>query len=431
MKRKRSSFNKSWIIIPILSVLVVLGFLLVFTNPSFWFKKSIHEDAKRYSNKHCLVFYPNGKTGKQMAKKIAKENSDDMVYDYSLVPYGDYYLVNYGMGYSYFVDKEYKDIVINDINDEGKRIISDYLRYWVKKQLPDVYYNDSFLKDSYIDNLSFDGATYSFENENLKCRFPNYDVDVTIPLRYIQNGLNMDFGYPDCLYIKPTYIDSNHPVLCLTFDDGPQFDYEPDESSSVSIVDTLYRYDATATFYCIGDNLVNRYAWTDEEANKFLKESINNGNEYGSHTQTHDYYMTEFDSEEAIDSAINGPAEYLFKNFGYEMKTYRPPYGFFNDFTLDCQDYPAILWTLDSYDWDYEDAQSIYDEVMSANLYDGDIILFHEIYDSTAEAIEKIIPDLIKQGYQLVSVNEMLKYEGIDISTLKYYYNLNPRLYYE
>lgn len=431
MAKKKIKYKKSWIIIFVLSLLVVLGFLLIFTNPSFWFKKSVHEDGKKYSTKHCLVFYPDGKTGKEMAKKIAKENSDDMIFDYSLVPYGDYYLVNYGMGYSYFVDKEYEDIVIGDISYEGKKIISDYLRYWVKRQLPEVYYGNSFLEDSYIDNLSFDGVTYGFENENLKCRFPNYDVDVLIPLRYIQDGLNMDFGYPDCLYIKPTYIDSNHPVLCLTFDDGPQFGYAPNESSSVSIVDTLYRYDTTATFYCIGDNLTNRDVWTEEEANKFLKESINNGNEYGSHTQTHEYYMTEYGSEDAIDEAINGPAEYLSKNFNYEMKTYRPPYGFFSDFVLQAQDYPAILYSLDSYDWDYYDADSIYDRVMSTDLYDGDIILFHEIYDTTAKAIKKIIPELIKQGYQLVSVSEMLKYENIDISTLKYYYNLNPRPYYE
>lgn len=431
MVKKKKKISKSWILIFVLLVLVILGFLLIFTNTKFWFKKSIHDDAKTYSTKHCLVFYPNSKTGKDMAKTIANENKNDMIFDYSLVPYGDYYLVNYGNGYSYFVDKEYKDIVVSEVSDEGKRIISDYLRYWVKKQLPETYYNTSFINDSYIDNLNFEGVVYDVVGENLNCRFPNYDVDVLIPLRYIQKGINMNFGYPESLYRKPVYIDHDHPVICLTFDDGPDFEYEMEESSSVDIVNTLYKYDATATFYCIGDNLSDRSAWTDYQAYKFLSQSINNGNEYGSHTQTHEYYMTEYSSEEAIDNAINGPAKYFKQNLSYDCMSYRPPYGFFDDNTLAAQDYPAILWSLDSDDWKYDDAQSIYDKVFSVELLEGDIVLFHDVYDATAKAIEKIVPELIKQGYQLVTVSDMLKHEGIDITTLKYYYNLKPSPYYE
>lgn len=101
MVNKKKKISKSWILIFVLSILIILGFLLIFTNTKFWFKKSIHDDAKTYSTKHCLVFYPNSKTGKDMAKTIANENKNDMIFDYSLVPYGDYYLVNYGNGYSY------------------------------------------------------------------------------------------------------------------------------------------------------------------------------------------------------------------------------------------------------------------------------------------------------------------------------------------
>lgn len=431
MTVKKRRVNKSWIIIFVLSLLIILGFLLIFTNTSFWFKKSAHNNAKSYSTKHCLVFYPNSKTGKDMARKIAKENSDDSIYDYSLIPYGDYYLVDYGKGYSFFIDKNNQDVVIEQISDDAKRIISDYLRYWVKKELPDVYYDCDFLNDSYIENLNFDGVTYGLEAENLKCRFPNYDVDVLVPLRYIQKELGMNFGYEEAMYSKPTYIDSNHPVICLTFDDGPQFAYKKEESSTVLIVDTLYRYDATATFYCIGDKLMDRDVWTDTEVNSFLLESINNGNEYGSHTQTHEYYMNEYSTSESIDDAINGPVKFFKQNFGYEMKTYRPPYGIFDQNTLNAQDYPAILWSIDSYDWQYDDANDIYEKVINEELLDGDIILFYDIYNSSAKAIEKIIPELIKQGYQLVTVSEMLKYEGIDINSLKYYYYLNPSSYYE
>jgi peptidoglycan/xylan/chitin deacetylase (PgdA/CDA1 family) len=40
---------------------------------------------------------------------------------------------------------------------------------------------------------------------------------------------------------------------------------------------------------------------------------------------------------------------------------------------------------------------------------DGDIILMHEIYDSTAEAVELLLPKLIKKGYQFVTCSELIK----------------------
>ena len=41
---------------------------------------------------------------------------------------------------------------------------------------------------------------------------------------------------------------------------------------------------------------------------------------------------------------------------------------------------------------------------------DGRVILMHSIYDSTAKAVEKMVPWLLKEGYQLVTVNELLQY---------------------
>lgn len=426
---KKKKFN-STIMIVVLSILVIVGFLFLTTNPSFWFKKSIHDDARRYATKHCLVFYPDNDYAKKQAKLMTKGIKDNRVYDYSLIPYGDYYLVSYGNGVEYFVDKENKTISINEVSDYGKRIIADYLRYAVKKDNPDKYYNIEFLENSSIDKLNFDTATYDIKNEFLRCKFAEYDVDVLVPLKYIQTEINMNFGYPNELYSKPTYIDPNHHVICLTFDDGPQLWYGPDESSSKAIVDTLYKYDATATFYVCGYSLEERDEWTDYQVYSFLKDSINNGNEYGSHTAGHDD-LIDFSTSEGIVDSIMQPAEFMKDLLNYDMVTYRPPGGMIDDDVLKAQPYPAILWNVDSDDWDLRSADEIYNKIMSYELDDGDILLFHDIYDETAKAIEKIVPELIKQGFQLVTVKDMLKYEGIDINNLSYYYNLNPWPYYE
>lgn len=429
-KNKKIKINKSIPTIIILIILIIAVYLLCFTNPSFWFKKSAHEDAKSYSTKHCLVFYPDCSIGKRYAKKISKDAKKDTIYDYSLVPYGDYYLVNYSNGVKYFVDKDYKDIEVKEITDQGKRIIADYLKYTIKKNDSDKYYDSKFLEEIYIDNLDFTGITYEIDGESLKCRFDKYDTDVEVPLKYMQSEISMNFGYPMEVYRKPTYIDKDHTVICLTFDDGPQFGYVPEESSSKSIVDTLYKYDATATFYVVGYELLSEDAWTDYEKYSFIKKSINNGNEYGSHTYGHEDLPSLSTAEEIV-HAIQEPADILSEIIDYKMITYRPPGGEINNNVLNVQPMPAILWDVDSVDWLYEDADKIYDEVVDIDYDDGDIIIFHDIYDSTAEAIKKIVPALIDKGYQLVTVSDMLEYEGIILSNLHYYYNLNPSPNYE
>ena len=106
MAKRRRVNMQSVIIIAVLSALVITGFLLLTVNFSFIGKKSIHEDAKRYTTRHCLAFYPDSVEGKARAKQICKGVKDDSVYDYTLIPYGDYYLINYGGENRYFTDKD-------------------------------------------------------------------------------------------------------------------------------------------------------------------------------------------------------------------------------------------------------------------------------------------------------------------------------------
>ena len=134
VKRKLKKKNMSVVMIAVLSALVITGFLFLTSNPSFWFKKSIHEDAKKYSNRSCLAFYPDNENGKKIAKQLCKSAEKGSIFDYSLVPYGDYYLVSYGNGIEYFTDKQYKSISVGEISDNGKKIIADYLRYQMKKE---------------------------------------------------------------------------------------------------------------------------------------------------------------------------------------------------------------------------------------------------------------------------------------------------------
>ena len=54
---------------------------------------------------------------------------------------------------------------------------------------------------------------------------------------------------------------------------------------------------------------------------------------------------------------------------------------------------------------------------------DGDIILMHDLYPTTAKAVEKLVPKLVKKGFQLVTIDELMYYKGIEGKSGKVYYS--------
>ena len=421
---KRRRLRKSVVVIGLIFIgALFLSLFLFFNNVAFFGKHSIHEDAKTYKTRHCLAFYPETEEGRSYARSLCKGVKDDQIYDYSLVPYGDYYLVSYGNKVKYFVDKDMQKMELKELDEEGKKIVIDYLRYEIKKNDPTNYYNSSYIKGITVDQVDFTKISYALEGEDLKVDYSEYGYQALIPLKYLQDALDMNLGFPYEVYRRPIYISDleEHPILCLTFNDGPDFAYPKGVCTSEKIVDLLYSYDACGTFYVLGKNLENRENWADYQAYYFLTRSINRCNEYGSFTQNR-VYLTDSDAE-TIKKEIMGPVEYA-KNFlNYEMKTYRPVGGEFDETTLDAQPLPAVLWEIDSLDWNYDSGQEIYDEIMSIELEPGDIIVMHDIYEETYDALEKLLPVLVDKGYQLLTVSDLFTAYGIDPTAIKYLYS--------
>ena len=65
-----------------------------------------------------------------------------------------------------------------------------------------------------------------------------------------------------------------------------------------------------------------------------------------------------------------------------------------------------------SLDWQTRDVQATMDSVMK-DAADGRIVLMHDIYDQSIDAAIRLIPKLIEEGYQLVTVSEMAQAKGI------------------
>lgn len=91
---------------------------------------------------------------------------------------------------------------------------------------------------------------------------------------------------------------------------------------------------------------------------------------------------------------------------GDNIKYLRPPYGAYNKNNLDTINMPLILWDLDTEDWRYRDVDHIVNYIIE-NVNDGSIILMHELYETSYEALKIALPKLYSMGYQVVSITEL------------------------
>ncbi len=227
--------------------------------------------------------------------------------------------------------------------------------------------------------------------------------------------------------------------VALTFDDGPH------NVRTKAIVDELDKYGYNATFFVVG----NRVDGTDYNGAAAMKYAYEHGNEIGIHGYTHmKYYDACSDSDY---KAELGNTEKAIKAVipNYNVRLMRPVGGKITNKRLQSCKYSVIMWSVDSEDWKYQYStggtaeadqkrDKIVDNVMSS-VSDGDIILMHDIYESTYDAAVIIIEQLNKRGYEIVTVSELLgkgmsagkKYSrantGVSTEPLLYFTNLKEK----
>lgn len=218
---------------------------------------------------------------------------------------------------------------------------------------------------------------------------------------YLPDQSSIDLTYQDLSgiirlpsQVNTDTIDPNKPMVALTFDDGPY------SKVTDRLLDLLDQYNAKATFFVVG-NRVSSYADS-------VRRAVEAGHEIGIHTWEH-AYLTGLD-EAGIMRQIDLTQEALQDAAGYTSAVIRPPGGKFNDFVSEVgakHGYYFANWSVDTEDWKSRNADSVYQQAMS-QVRNGSIILCHDLYPTTADAMERVIPELIEQGYQLVTVSELL-----------------------
>lgn len=191
------------------------------------------------------------------------------------------------------------------------------------------------------------------------------------------------------------------PMIALTFDDGP---YSP---VTGRILDTLEACGGRATFFVEGDR-VNGCA-------PVVRRAVELGCQIGIHTWDHQRLMTAL-SDNEICAQLAATADEVTRAAGVTPTLCRPVGGVVNDAVCEAIDYPMILWSVDTRDWESQNADAVSAQILGA-VQDGDVVLMHDLYPSTAEAVERIVPALLEQGYALVTVEELAARRGAQLQS--------------
>ena len=199
-------------------------------------------------------------------------------------------------------------------------------------------------------------------------------------------------------------IDPQKPMIALTFDDGPHYEY------TNNILDALEKYNGVATFFVLGSRA---------EKNKgIIKRIAQGGNQIGNHTYDHKQ-LTKLGGKEMIDD-LTKTSDIIQDITSIRPSLLRPTYGNINDNVKLYADAPLILWSIDTLDWKSRNKQKIVNAALK-KVRNGDIILMHDIYKTTAMAAEVIIKELSSRGYQLVTIEELYEAKGVDLLKGKVY----------
>ena len=286
--------------------------------------------------------------------------------------------------YTYLFDKNNNKFI--DISDilEKKELINDIKKEFKNKynkrlsnniKIEKYYIGENYLtfyftinKIDYLIQITIDNIKFNFDiNSKNKLNLDN--------INYINNDEKS--------------IDINKPIVALTFDDGPS-------KYTSEILNILKDNDINATFFVLG----NKVSYGQETLIKMLE----NGNEIGNHTYNHKW-LAHLDEVE-IKNQISQTQEIIFEYTRYLPKVFRPSYGDIPKKVQKEVSLEVTLWNIDTLDWKLKSVNKIVERA-TRKTKDGDIILMHDTYKRTKDALPKIIKILKQKGFQFVTISEL------------------------
>jgi len=196
-------------------------------------------------------------------------------------------------------------------------------------------------------------------------------------------------------------IEATRPIIAMSFNAAPGSAYFN------RLLDLFERYNVRGTFSVPG-NLVSI------DQSSLVRASLN-GNEIIGQSWNHRNLAKL--SEDEVRRQILDTAEAIRSVTGISSNLFRTPFGEVNDLIRSVSSdlgFTIVNWNLDTMDWRYEDADTIIYNVLES-IQDRDIILSHANYATTLEVYTRLIPILISNGFQFVTVSELFQWSQIII----------------
>ena len=219
-------------------------------------------------------------------------------------------------------------------------------------------------------------------------------------------------------YVSTRKYDPDKKIIALTFDYGPSTD---ETNGTSDLLDLLEQYDSKATFFCLGNRL-------NDESAPLLKRMVELGCEIGNHSYDHTQLTTL--NAQGVRDQIDKTNELIKKYSGKDCRLIRPPYGDANNDIVPANvSQPFIMWDMDTLDWKTKNAASVISlvEKYKEQDWDGAVILMHDIHPTTIEACKTIIPELVNDGYQLVTISELAYLKGVKLEPGKSYWGIDEK----
>lgn len=181
--------------------------------------------------------------------------------------------------------------------------------------------------------------------------------------------------------------------VALTFDDGPA-------SQTKTILALLKKYNAKATFFCIGHKI--------DEQPEIFKQIISEGHTVANHTYSHAKNIGFFSSK-SIQRELETCNQAAKSVGGVEMKLFRTPFGISNPKikkALGKTGHQPIGWSIRSFDALFSSPDLIFKNI-AKKIKPGDVVLLHDTQKHTPEILERLLILLQEKSLKPVTVNQL------------------------
>ncbi len=208
----------------------------------------------------------------------------------------------------------------------------------------------------------------------------------------IYGSFNIGFGY----YLKSKCrLKTSEKIISLTFDDGPDNELTP------IVLDILKKNKIKACFFVIGRKA--------EENPEIIRNIDNEGNIIGNHTYNHSDYFDFIPVRKMIKEIkdTEGVVQNIIKK---KPVFFRPPFGVTNPLIKKLVRKTGVVsvgWSLRSFDTRIRECSGIIKRIEEVK--PGDILLFHDNKNITAESLQDVIDLCKSKGFKFVNLDELIK----------------------